>query len=319
MRLLIVLPALFLLLATPVVSRIAGYNPDDNLRPDNVTGLDYKYYNKIGSYYNGTLEISISPKYNPTPGIFRGKTCHEFENKTVKISMKAISGFQEVAPKAPSPNPFFLNLNAWDKDYNLTNQYQTANYSEYDAIRISTNTDQDFNASYHFNITNNNTETWYDFHGLANPSVLRWENFKFNVSGYCDPNKGSDESRLFTGNLLSPDERIQYDWTENPIPVPTIRGGFTEHQAWVEVSGLFEARSRDTDLVGEIRFRFDGLVDSDRSDQLFMGRKTPEWNATMGFAVGSVGGAGESAASAFSPLKLSGFTLVTLATMVMIA
>jgi hypothetical protein len=49
MRLLIVLPALFLLLATPVVSRIAGYNPDDNLRPDNVTGLDYKYYNKIGS------------------------------------------------------------------------------------------------------------------------------------------------------------------------------------------------------------------------------------------------------------------------------
>jgi hypothetical protein len=119
--------------------------------------------------------------------------------------------------------------------------------------------------------------------------------------------------------LLSPDERIQYDWTENPIPVPTIRGGFTEHQAWVEVSGLFEARSRDTDLVGEIRFRFDGLVDSDRSDQLFMGRKTPEWNATMGFAVGSVGGAGESAASAFSPLKLSGFTLVTLATMVMIA
>jgi hypothetical protein len=55
--------------------------------------------------------------------------------------MKAISGFQEVAPKAPSPNPFFLNLNAWDKDYNLTNQYQTANYSEYDAIRISTNTE----------------------------------------------------------------------------------------------------------------------------------------------------------------------------------
>lgn len=41
--------ALLLLLVQPVVSRISPYDPDDNLRPDNVTGLEYKYYDKIGS------------------------------------------------------------------------------------------------------------------------------------------------------------------------------------------------------------------------------------------------------------------------------
>jgi hypothetical protein len=57
MRLLTFLPGALLLLAQPVVSRLSPYNPDDNLRPDNVTGLDYKYYDQIGSY------VSLSPPF----------------------------------------------------------------------------------------------------------------------------------------------------------------------------------------------------------------------------------------------------------------
>jgi hypothetical protein len=64
--------------------------------------------------------------------------------------MKAIVGFQEVAPKAPLVNPFFLNIDAWDKHYNLSNNYQTANYSDFEENRISINTE--YSASSEYNL-----------------------------------------------------------------------------------------------------------------------------------------------------------------------
>jgi hypothetical protein len=36
-------------LARPGIARISPYDPDDALRPDNITGLVYEYYNEIGS------------------------------------------------------------------------------------------------------------------------------------------------------------------------------------------------------------------------------------------------------------------------------
>jgi hypothetical protein len=62
--------------------------------------------------------------------------------------MKAIAGFQEVAPKAPSVNPFFLNIDAWDKHYTLSNNYQTANYSDFEENRITTNTGYSASSEY---------------------------------------------------------------------------------------------------------------------------------------------------------------------------
>lgn len=57
--------------------------------------------------------------------------------------MNAILGFQEVAPKAPSPNPFFLNLYAWDRGYNLSHEYETANYSDFEQNWVSSNPEYD--------------------------------------------------------------------------------------------------------------------------------------------------------------------------------
>jgi hypothetical protein len=41
---------LLLLLVQPVFSRISPYDIDNNLRPDNITGLDYSYYSDTGSF-----------------------------------------------------------------------------------------------------------------------------------------------------------------------------------------------------------------------------------------------------------------------------
>lgn len=41
---------ILLLLVKPTVSRVSPYDIDDIERPDNVTGLDVKYYGNIGSY-----------------------------------------------------------------------------------------------------------------------------------------------------------------------------------------------------------------------------------------------------------------------------
>jgi hypothetical protein len=37
------------LFAPAALARISPYDPDDALRPDNITGLVYEYYNEIGS------------------------------------------------------------------------------------------------------------------------------------------------------------------------------------------------------------------------------------------------------------------------------
>lgn len=81
--------------------------------------------------------MTFSPEYNPNKLIYDGNTCVEYENSTFKITMNAIAGFQRVAPETPSPDPFFLDIYGWDQAYNLTNQYDTANYSEYQELHLS--------------------------------------------------------------------------------------------------------------------------------------------------------------------------------------
>lgn len=155
------------------------------------------------------------------------------------------------------------------------------------------------NSTWYFNITDNDTALWYKFGGHMTTFFLGYQQFKYNVSGLCDGGPG--QALLFSGAFLAPDSRVEYDWTDNPIPVPTIRGSFNENQASVEMSGLFRAASSTTEMVGEIRMSFEGLVDKERSDQLFMRKKQPEWNATLGFEVGAVGDAEESAGNPVSP------------------
>lgn len=85
-----------------------------------------------GSYYNGSLIVRISPqrkahKVKPLDG----NACGEYEDRTFEFIWDALVGLIPTAPNAPSPNPFFLSLYAWDEGYRLPNENEPANYSEY--------------------------------------------------------------------------------------------------------------------------------------------------------------------------------------------
>ncbi|OAX85513.1 hypothetical protein ACJ72_00102 [Emergomyces africanus] len=296
------------LLAQPALSRISPYDREDSERPDNVTGLDFYYYHSVGTYYNGTFSISIAPMYNPPD--YRSENteypCQEHENSTFGISMNAIAGFLENSPKSkPTNNPFYFTIEAWDKRFNLTRgtgptQRTSANYSKYQENHVySGSATSKYGPIWQYNLTdgpsNGDDEAKYRFEGRMNSvDFLLSQNFNFNASDVC---KERDKERLlFSGSLVSTGSREKYDWTKNPVPAPRISGSFGTRTAHVSMSGYFIVSNDKFDaIVGRADMVFYGVIDEERSDQLFMDRPVPEWNATLGFARGSVGGANAAA------------------------
>jgi hypothetical protein len=67
--------------------------------------------------------------------------------------------------------------------------------------------------------------------------------------------------------------------------------------------------------VGLVELIFSGKIDSERSDQLVLGRETPDWNAILGFARGSVTGVENGGSRAWATcgfLSLTGFVGILL-------
>ncbi|OOO04682.1 hypothetical protein AFCA_002814 [Aspergillus flavus] len=275
---------ILLLLVKPTVSRVSPYDIDDIERPDNVTGLDVKYYGNIGSYYNGSLIVRISPqrkahKVKPLDG----NACGEYEDRTFEFIWDALVGLIPTAPNAPSPNPFFLSLYAWDEGYRLPNENEPANYSEYQGTWFHTFS-SDQKPIFYFGITNqtDNDRSYY-FDGHMSTEFMRQLDIPFNASGICTPTS-SKEDLLFKGTYMVPDSEAHLEWMRD-LSVPTIRGYFNLGRAYISISGYLRAISEETELVGKAEVVFQGQIDNARSDQLLLGKKRPEWNATLGFSV----------------------------------
>ncbi|QSS65484.1 hypothetical protein I7I51_06328 [Histoplasma capsulatum] len=93
---------------------ISPYDRQDSERPDNVTGLDFYYYNNIGSYYNGMFSLFISPVYDPPdyPSQNTDYPCREYENRTFEIPMNAISQVSGDLPEIKSSAKSVLPLHS---------------------------------------------------------------------------------------------------------------------------------------------------------------------------------------------------------------
>ncbi|KAL2838470.1 hypothetical protein BJY01DRAFT_250970 [Aspergillus pseudoustus] len=313
-------------LAVPAIARISPYDPDDALRPDNVTGLVYEYYNEIGSYYNGTLTIRVHPEYNP-PARYSHESdeylCDEYENRTFDVTMNAMAGFKKPPPaSAPHINPFFLDIEVWPMPYELLGS-GNENYTNDEAFSITSEMGGDDGPRFKLNMTTTPTNTSgssvsttnaeYRFDGDAPPNFLLWnQGFVFNVSGVCSGWERTDDV-LYKGSLIRPvdiDNDLVYDWiTNTTAPDTAISGSFDGQTAQVEISSAFSAlRARDLEIVGRVELIFSGKIDSERSDQLLLGRETPDWNATLGFARGSVAGVEDGASRGVGSLWILGLT-----------
>ncbi|KAL4756036.1 uncharacterized protein BDW70DRAFT_145513 [Aspergillus foveolatus] len=153
------------------------------------------------------------------------------------------------------------------------------------------------------------TNSGYRFDGEATTDFSLWsQTFAFNVSGVCS-GWSSTNAVLYSGGLIRPISNHSdsgYDWITNiTAPDTAISGLFDEEMAQVRLSSAFSAaRARDRKIVGR------------RSDQLVLGRETPDWNATLGFARGSVAGVEDGGSRGLGilwALSLTGFVGILLA------
>ncbi|QSS65485.1 hypothetical protein I7I51_06329 [Histoplasma capsulatum] len=120
---------------------------------------------------------------------------------------------------------------------------------------------------------------------------LERQDFKFNASCICKDERDAG-SLLYSGSLINPTEDRKFDWAQNQISTPGILGFFNAHRAQVVMTGSFiVANEKHGSMVGRAEMAFRGEIDEERSDQLLMGGRVPEWNATLGFVRDSVGGA----------------------------
>ncbi|KAL3428694.1 hypothetical protein BDV09DRAFT_71155 [Aspergillus tetrazonus] len=161
----------------------------------------------------------------------------------------------------------------------------------------------------------------YHFDGEATTDFPLWsQTFAFNVSGVCRDWR-STNAVLYSGGLIRPIDihsDSTYDWITNiTAPDTAISGFFDEEMAQVRLSSAFSAaRERDKKIVGRVELIFSGKIDSERSDQLVLGRETPDWNATLGFARGSVAGVEDGGSRGLGNLwvlSLTGFVGILLA------
>jgi len=255
------------------------FDPDNNLRPDNATNLDYTRYDKIGSYYNGTLSFSFNLEDLPDSEAFlwNGDVCDEYVNDTMEVSLDAMLAIQKRPKDDKLDNPFLLVLQAWDGRFDLGPADKTANYSQYQSFQ--TWSQQGDELKWEFDMLERDNP--FAFKGfMANNSLLA-QDWRFNLTDKCQSTV--KDELLFLGHFLYPADKPHYDWVDDSIPPVTIAGEFNDLTAAIYIDGLFEGLGVNTKLAGALRIRFLGQVDNDRSDRLLLDGREPAWEPVLGF------------------------------------
>ena len=137
-------------------------------------------------------------------------------------------------------------------------------------------------------------DTLYIFNGSQTADVVSTQQLAFNLSQFCStpssPSFAEDALNpyLFLGATERPDPGSKPEvWTGGSVPIPVIEGEFNDRFSDWSMQSLFTMTNspRNTELVGAIEVSFRGDIDANRSDQLYLGREIPEWNATVGFYI----------------------------------
>ncbi|KAL1844679.1 hypothetical protein VTK73DRAFT_2045 [Phialemonium thermophilum] len=268
-----------------------NYDPNDNLRPGNITGLDYSHYQYTGSYYNGTwsIDLKLKDRHASEYDQFSGDICGDFINETLHVELNGMVAVVKKSPKDPGANPVMLDLFFFEKGFNLSSSISPQNYSVY----------QNFDSYSQAIGTSDRAPVWelrlidrptrgYDVAGNHSADLALWQDLRFNLTDECPAPAfppQSDDAFLFRGHLIQPenDTALDPDWADGLVPVPSIESTFDDRVAYVDIVGYFDVHSSNTELVGELAASFVGDVDPVRSDQLLLGLDEPKWNATVGF------------------------------------
>ncbi|KAK3898046.1 hypothetical protein C8A05DRAFT_19299 [Staphylotrichum tortipilum] len=275
-----------------------SYNASSNLRPENITNLDYRFYQTVGSYYNGTMTFSLSFRSEDPADDDSDKVCSELINKTLSIERRAMVAILEPSPDDGNDNPILLVIYTWDESVNLTGSDIYHDYQHSELYSADPHGSASLGTYWHLSTSNKTTTTptSYTISGTHSPTSFAADDFlRFNFSQRCLPPTGrssipSDLSNryLFSGGLLQPgwdDADDARKWA-GTFPTPAIEVVFGAGEATVEVTGLFDigsSGSGSSSLVGGLSASFRGAVDGNRSDELVLGKRGPVWTHSLGF------------------------------------
>lgn len=131
----------------------SGWTPEGNVRPNNITHLEYDYYKWIGSYgfprtaycketltnshryYNGTLTADLHlADRNLSDGDFttkHGKVCEKFIGKTVSVSYNAVTLLGKPSRNDVGDNPLLLYIWGAEEPFELMPTIGAKDYTQY--------------------------------------------------------------------------------------------------------------------------------------------------------------------------------------------
>ncbi|KAK4249942.1 hypothetical protein C7999DRAFT_29617 [Corynascus novoguineensis] len=262
------------------------FNATENLRPNNITGLDYRIYPYIGSYYNGTVRFTLNLR-NDTESPMPNEVCSDFINDKIQIEWNALLTIAKPDPK--DDNPVLFTMQAWDKGFDFLGDYSAYQHSSSRSILFGKP------KWFLFMPTETRSDGAYKLWGNHTIDPGLTEELAFNLTEVCPPrgqNFVSDselDDYLFEGDMLQPyppewsDENPASGWATR-VSMPRIDITFDDNRASGQIAGMFSISSRKTKLVGYLTAEFSGNVDSKRSDNLLLGKAKPEWTPTLGFS-----------------------------------
>ncbi|KAJ5673073.1 hypothetical protein N7507_002200 [Penicillium longicatenatum] len=281
-----------------------SYDPDENYRPRNVTGLDYYYYSWVGSYYNGSAVFTVSD-VEPIDDRIDSEIeeegplelCGQLRNITYTWSYPAILAITKTESEDERPN----NVNPID--VSLFTSY--SNFTQYFSDYMDSGNMQEWDMPFVFESIEMSRysypadeETKPDF----NLTVAEDDGngLPFRVTGSTELEQNPLRSFQMNMSTCSSTEgwwgagQIPFDYDGvRGVPNPTLQLTFDDSSAsfsirsWIAANILPEKDGETPRISARLTIEFLGRIDAARSDVLNEG--TPvTWAPSIGFGNNSL-------------------------------
>ncbi|KAL4804732.1 hypothetical protein BDV18DRAFT_142396 [Aspergillus unguis] len=288
-----------------------NYDPTENYRPQNVTGLDYWYYPWVGSYYNGSAVFTIADLQIRSRDSDDGEIelCPQLQNYTYTFSYPALLGVTETENEDDRPeNTNAVNVILSTSYSNFTkyfsNPIDSGNLQMedepwvFESIALShpkyryETTPPNFNLtlapeSSRGNGNGNGDGTTYPFRmlGTSSDPVVELPGMHSNMSS-CR------QIEAWWGVSFAYADDDNDDAEEIGVLDPALQLSFDRKSAsfqllgsiYMDPFGEYAEDGVTPAVVGRIRVEFLGDADVQRSDLLGVnGNDEPVWTRTVGF------------------------------------
>ncbi|KAJ4111460.1 hypothetical protein NW768_011814 [Fusarium equiseti] len=276
------------------------YDPSENLRPTNVTGLG-ELYSWVGSYYNATVEaefiLDFTARTDPS------EQCEELRNFSTTVKYDAILSVLEhqswnsgnnslqfwvtLTPQASDPTDWKWMHDGRNRSYVFSSlPYDTSPYGYTGPDYLNFTTTQISGGSYNITESTEGRQvgTWQnmkmpvcnrtEYKDEWSVRILPWGNYYTKFTGWTGPveyhyPKISLQFDNKTANLT-----FAAFWEADAVQQPNFNEVVEE--PWLPTW-------KNRELVGRVSFNFSGVLDEYHSDVLSLDGPLPAWQRTVGF------------------------------------